>query len=173
MPIELTCSCGKRLQAANECAGRQGQCPACGSLLLIPERDATVPASSPEATQAPSADPGGVRLLGPGGLDHAVTPSAGSATDSPAGERHGRKEDDNAQLTGVGCVLTFLTVAVIFAVALPIVRWRDPETGEPLPRTVAIFSPILIGAVFHGIGMLFLRLIGLRVWSTQEKDEEK
>lgn len=79
--------------------------------------------------------------------------------------------DDNAKLTGVGCVLTLLTVAVIFSVAVPIVRWRDAETGRPLPRTVAILAPFLIGAVFNGLGIGLLRLLGLRIWSKSEKDD--
>jgi hypothetical protein len=78
---------------------------------------------------------------------------------------------ENAQPTAAGCVLTLLTVVIIFGVALPIVQWRDPETGQPLPRTVAILAPFLIGAVFHGIVTGLLRLVGLRTWSTSEKDD--
>jgi len=56
-------------------------------------------------------------------------------------------------------------------VALPIVRWRDPATGQPLPRDEAILAPFLIGAAFHGIGTVLLRLVGLRIWSKSETDE--
>jgi len=79
--------------------------------------------------------------------------------------------DGNDKLTGVGCVLTLLTVAVIFGVAIPIVQWRDAQTGRPLPRMVAIFAPFLIGAIFNGIGIGLLRLLGLRVWSKSAKDD--
>ena len=82
-------------------------------------------------------------------------------------------DDDKAKLTCAGCVLTLLTVAVIFGVALPIAHWRDPATGQPLPRQIALLAPILIGAAVHGIGSLFLRLIGLRVWARQESDVER
>jgi hypothetical protein len=81
------------------------------------------------------------------------------------------ENDDNAKPTAVGCVVTLLTFAIIFGVALPIVRWRDPLTGQALPREIAIFSPLLIGGAFFGIASWFLRLIGLPVWSKQEKDE--
>ncbi len=81
------------------------------------------------------------------------------------------EDDDNAKLTGVGCVLTLLTVAVIIGLALPIVQWRDSVTGQPLPRDIAISSPLLIGAAFYGVASLFLRLIGLPVWSKREKDD--
>ena len=79
--------------------------------------------------------------------------------------------EDNAKLTAAGCVLTLLSVAVIFVVAIPIVRWRDAETGRPLPRTIAIFTPLLIGAAFNGIGTVLLRVVGLRIWSKSETDE--
>jgi len=115
MPIELTCSCGKRLRVADEFAGKPGQCPACGGMLRIPDRDATLTASSHESAPAPVADPGLAELFGPGWLENAVTPPAESAADLHDRERVGFKEDDNAKLTGVGCVLTLLTVAVIFS----------------------------------------------------------
>jgi hypothetical protein len=79
--------------------------------------------------------------------------------------------DDDTKLTAVGCVLTLLTVAVIFGVAIPIVQWRDVETGRPLPRTVAILTPFLIGAIFNAIGIGLLRLLGLRIWSKSEQDD--
>jgi len=84
---------------------------------------------------------------------------------------HDPASDDKAELTTVGCVLTLLSVAVIFGTAIPIVRWRDPATGQALPRMVAICTPVLIGAVFHGIGTGLLRLMGLRIWSKPEKDD--
>lgn len=80
-------------------------------------------------------------------------------------------DDDKAKLTGVGCVLTLLTVGVIFTVAIPIVQWRDAETGQPMPRALAIIAPFLIGAAFHGIATGLLRLVGLRVEATSEKDD--
>jgi hypothetical protein len=86
---------------------------------------------------------------------------AAGATQAPA-----RPEDDpKAKLTTTGCILTTLTLAIILGVALPIVRWRDPVTREPLPRLVAIATPFLIGAVFHGIATVLLRLVGLPVWA--------
>jgi len=81
--------------------------------------------------------------------------------------------EDKAKLTAAGCVLTLLSVAVIFVVAIPIVRWRDAETGRPLPRTIAIFTPLLIGAAFNGIGTVLLRLVGLRTWSKSETGESR
>jgi hypothetical protein len=73
--------------------------------------------------------------------------------------------DDKAQLTGAGCVLTLLTLAVIVGVAIPIVR-----SGPPLPQEAAICAPFIIGAFFFGISSALLRLVGLRVWSKPEKE---
>jgi hypothetical protein len=81
------------------------------------------------------------------------------------------ENDANTKLTAAGCVLTALSIAIICVVALPIVRWRDPDTGQGLPRMVAIAAPILVGAAFHGLASLFLKLIGVPLWSKREKDE--
>jgi hypothetical protein len=159
MSIELTCSCGKRLQVADEHAGKEGQCPVCGGRLQIPDRDASLPGLD--------------ALFGPGWLEHLVTPHAESAAPLQKTDQGGLKAGDPAKLTAVGCVLTLLTLAVMVGVAIPIVRWRDPATGQPLPRSIAILSPLLIGAAVHGIAMLVLRVIGVRVWSTQEKGAGK
>src|SRR5207302_831544 len=104
-------------------AGQRGQCPGCGTVLQIPGPNRSGAAASPESAQAVVADLGLDALFGPGRLEHAVTPSAGSAADLHGTERRGLKEGDNTKLTAVGCVLTLLTVAVMVGVAIPIVRW--------------------------------------------------
>ena len=86
---------------------------------------------------------------------------------------HGLASDDNAKPTVAGYVLTLLSVVVIFGTAIPIVQWRDPATHEPLPRIVAIALPFILGAVFHGIGTVLLRLVGMRVWSKPEPDDSR
>jgi hypothetical protein len=78
---------------------------------------------------------------------------------------------DQGKPTAVGCVLTLLTLAVIFGVALPIMRWRDPQTGLSLQGDSAIYAPLVVGAIFHGIGTGLLRLMGLRIWSKTDKDD--
>jgi hypothetical protein len=176
MPVELTCSCGKRLQVSEDFSGRQGQCPACRGLLQIPERTATVAwvvPSSDKAKQAVFAARGLSGPKRPNASQDAVTPTAGTAAELHDGERGSSGAHNNVKLTSVGCVLTLLSVAVIFCVALPIVRWRDPATGQPLPRILAIISPIVIGAIFHGIVSLLLRFFGLQIEKKQETDMEK
>ena len=37
MPIPVTCSCGKKLNAPDTLAGKRVKCPGCQALVLIPE----------------------------------------------------------------------------------------------------------------------------------------
>jgi hypothetical protein len=73
------------------------------------------------------------------------------------------QDDDNSQATVVGCVVLLLTLAVIGAVAVPLVGWRDPETGRPLPRLVSIVTPVVAGALFFGLVTAILKVFGLSV----------
>ena len=72
-------------------------------------------------------------------------------------------KDDEGQTTFAGCVLMSLSLVLIGAVALPIVSWRDPDTGQPLPRFICIIAPILAGAAFYGIGTGILKVLGIAV----------
>jgi hypothetical protein len=176
MPIELTCPCGKRLQAPDDYSGRQGRCPACGRLLTIPGRNDAVAGVVPFSDKAAQAVAAAPELPGPkhaSAPEGAVTPTAGPAPELRNGERGGSGIDDNRQLTGLGCVVTLLSIAVVFGVAVPIVRWRDPETGQPLPRFVAIMSPLLIGATLQAIVSLFLRFLGFPIWKERETDVKR
>jgi hypothetical protein len=47
--IEFSCLCGKRLQAREEHSQRRTQCPACGQLLVIPDRAQETDRSPPTA----------------------------------------------------------------------------------------------------------------------------
>jgi hypothetical protein len=78
--------------------------------------------------------------------------------------------EDNRRPTLAGCLLMLLSVAVIFGSAVPIVTWRTPDTGQPLPRTVAIAAPLLLGALCYGIGTGILGVLGIRVLKEPEED---
>jgi hypothetical protein len=78
--------------------------------------------------------------------------------------------DDNGPPTIAGCLLLLLSLAVIGAVAVPLVTWRQPETGQPLPRMVSIFIPVIAGAIVFGIGTGLLRLLGVRVLAEAKKE---
>jgi hypothetical protein len=74
------------------------------------------------------------------------------------------KGDASSRPTAAGCLLTFLCVAVIVGSAVPIVTWRDPDFGVPLPRTLSIAAPFLLGGLCYAIGAAILRLLGLALF---------
>jgi hypothetical protein len=75
-------------------------------------------------------------------------------------------------LTVAGCILTALSVAVIGVAAVSIVTSRNSFVRE-MPNEVLIVVPILIGAVFCGIGTVLLKLIGLPVFVESEDDVDE
>src|SRR5437660_392883 len=77
MPIELTCSCGKLLRVADEYAGRQGQCPACGRLLDIPSSESALAGLGPTAAEERQ------RLIANAGLGGIEEPAAPESTLPP------------------------------------------------------------------------------------------
>jgi hypothetical protein len=78
---------------------------------------------------------------------------------------------DGAQPTRAGCALAAISAAAMLGAAVPIVQWRDADTGQPLPRTVAIIAATSAGAICFGIGSALLRFCGLALWMESKKDE--
>src|SRR5215510_12255854 len=56
MPIQVACSCGKKLHVRDELAGKKIRCPVCGGVLAV---DAATPAASksPPVPAGPTAPP--------------------------------------------------------------------------------------------------------------------
>jgi hypothetical protein len=76
MPIDLTCSCGKLLRVADEFAGKQGGCPACGAPLEIPASVDVGPGAGPspfDAAQAVTAIAGEAGSGAPASTEYAET----------------------------------------------------------------------------------------------------
>jgi hypothetical protein len=84
----------------------------------------------------------------------------------------GTQSDDrvNRQTTVAGCVLMVVSLAVLAGVALPVVTWRDPESGRPLPRELSIAVPLLAGALCYGIGTGILKIFGVSVEATRSRE---
>jgi hypothetical protein len=80
------------------------------------------------------------------------------------------EDDAGSRLTAPGCLLTLFSTAVILVSAVPIVSWRDPASKLPLPRSVAIAVPLVVGAFCFGIGSAILKVLGLPVWAKPKKD---
>jgi hypothetical protein len=80
------------------------------------------------------------------------------------------EDDENSRPTVAGCLLMVLSLAVIGGVAIPVVRWRDPGSGSPLPQEVAIAAPVVAGALCYGIGAALLKILGLPVFVRPKKE---
>jgi hypothetical protein len=92
---------------------------------------------------------------------------AGEAPIQPSRTRTPNTEDqrdEKQKPTLAGCFLTLLCVAVIFGSAVPIVTWRDPDSGLPIPRLIAIFAPFLAGGLCYGVGAAILRILGIPIF---------
>jgi hypothetical protein len=75
-----------------------------------------------------------------------------------------QQDDDHGEPTRAGYVLALVSAVVMLGAAVPIVTWRNPETGRPLPRLVAVTAAALAGAACYGVGSVLLRIFGIRVW---------
>ena len=78
--------------------------------------------------------------------------------------------DDNNQPIFAGCLLMLLSLAVIVAVALTLVRWRDPNSGATLPAEALIQIPVVAGAWFWAIVGGLLRMLGVSVLEKPMKE---
>lgn len=100
---------------------------------------------------------------GNGTLEQAISagePRVPPAQSAPA-ETSTAEVDIKHRATAAGCLLALLSAAAIFGSAVPIVTWRDEETGLPLPRSLAIALPVLAGAICYGIGAGICKLLGI------------
>jgi len=78
--------------------------------------------------------------------------------------------DDNNRPTFAGCLLLLLSLAVIVAVALTLVRWRGSNSGATLPQDALIQIPVLAGALFYAIVGGLLSMLGVRVLAKPMKE---
>ncbi len=72
-------------------------------------------------------------------------------------------DDPKSKPTAAGCFLSLICVAIIFGSAVPIVTWRDPESGLPIPRMIAIAAPFLAGGLCYAIGAGILTVLGISI----------
>ena len=65
------------------------------------------------------------------------------------------------QATAAGCFLTLICTAVIFGTVVPIVTWRDRESGLALPTWSAIAAPLFLGGLCYALGVAILKYLGI------------
>ena len=141
MPIEFTCSeCGKTLRTPDDSGGKNGRCPDCGSIMVIPAKGgvhSSSPASQKQPTQksatestaemsdplGPGASPGPRNPLGvhaPSKQPHASPTSRNpylspNAAATPYGARPNGPQGPQPK---TGVVLTLGTLSLISAVGI-------------------------------------------------------
>lgn len=88
MSIAFTCTCGKKLQAPDEFAGRRMKCKGCGTVLPIPDRAAKAVKSpakrSPQKGVTPPSAPPKPTSAPPKKAAAAATKKAAHQAESPA-----------------------------------------------------------------------------------------
>jgi hypothetical protein len=148
---EFTCSnCGERV--------RGDVCPRCRAATAI-----ATPEHAEHAKMTPAASSDVAFSAGPPAVQPGRDPSAWLA------------DDRKSKPTFAGCFLTLLSVAVNFGSAVPIVTWRSSDSGLPLPRMIAIFAPLLAGALCYAVGAAILRLFGMPIFArpTRATDDDE
>ena len=77
---------------------------------------------------------------------------------------------DDGELTRAGCVVTFLSFALILGVAFPIVHFLNSLQFPPSKMAI-IVAPILVGALFQAGVSFLLGLVGIRIWKKKTADD--
>ena len=110
MPINVVCSCGKRLRVADDAKGKKIRCPGCKAVLTAEETVAPAPSRPATTTKAPGAAPRPAKLP-------ASKPAAG---DAPKAKKSSAKV---FWLIGCGCLglmgsgIAAVALIIIIAVA--------------------------------------------------------
>src|SRR5438128_5824825 len=136
------------LLCRDEIVEGQVLCPTCLAAVGLGDRK----------TDAPASSDGEIRTGEPPDQRRPVNPPALDAPDIRT-----------SRPTAVGCMLVLGCVAIIFGIAIPVVRWHDPETGYTLPRTVSVFLPVLAGAMCYAIGAGICKLLGVRLYKVRSQ----
>lgn len=92
MPISFQCGCGRTIRTADENAGRNASCPACGVQLMVPAADGILPARG-ASPPAPEEAPAAPRGFGYNLQSEEVVPVSPRPTAPVPGGRSGRDDD--------------------------------------------------------------------------------
>ena len=157
MPIEFRCSrCGKLLRTGDDTAGRQAQCPACGTLSMVPtpaDTTRTSPLLAPlgtESSASPDTVPGSP--FGPG-------PGMDGATDSDAAKRVSGPATALIVAAILGMILQVLGILgnfVLMAVDFQPPAGAAAQGHDPLAMMVGNGVQVAIGVFSLAMGALVL-----------------
>ena len=140
MPIEFRCTkCSKLLRTADDTAGRQAQCPECGSLSIVPGP------SEPFETPIPPPSP----AVGGSPMPGANSPFASGSNPFSSGAQGAETQDSgNPYQSPLGEYRAPIGLADPFAMN----RVAGPATALLVTACIGI----LIGVVFMGFGVIEL-----------------
>jgi RsiW-degrading membrane proteinase PrsW (M82 family) len=146
MSIVFNCTCGRRLRAGAELAGRKTRCPACGTVLEIP-----APARPEAAASAGDAD-----LAGSEGYSLAAAsapqpgPSTWQASPGRAVSPAPTRPERSAVPASSGSSREFLYLALALALVplgFSLLGGHDASVGDRLERTVNRAGPEVVERV--------------------------
>ena len=138
MPIEFTCSeCGKTLRTPDDSGGKNGRCPDCGSIMVIPAQGG-VPSAEISEALGPGASPGPPNPLG--GHAPSKQPLGSSTRRNPYQSPRAEATQWGAPPSGqqgpqpkTGVVLTLGIISLISAVGIyPLVCCCRPLSLLPM-----------------------------------------
>jgi len=148
MAIEFRCTkCGRLLRTPDDAAGKQAQCPECGTLSTVPT-PASGAASSPSPSQSPL---GGAPP--PAEFDRGASPY--QSTTQP-GAPFGMDPVARQRVSGPSIALIVVGILGIIAIPVPlIIDWRPLQVN----------LPFVIGPGVNAASTLVsLALLGLVIW---------
>lgn len=182
MPIEFKCdSCGMRIKAPDNLAGKKARCPKCQTTLSVPQAGAPPAAQPmPAAPAPPPAAPPPVPSFNFNEPDPEQDPEArrpcptcgeqilvaaikcrfcGEVFDPVLREASNPrlKADFNRQITGVGCLWTFFGIMIVLVILLGGAALKEAmgdEDDVPVTVMMLIFGLIAASWLLAGVGSL-------------------
>lgn len=101
MPIEFRCSrCGKLLRTGDDTAGRQAQCPGCGTISVVPDETAAIESLVPSLAPLNGGSPFSAEPIGPG-VEGSENPYR-----SPNSTAYGPSPGDRVSAPAVALIVT-------------------------------------------------------------------
>jgi DNA-directed RNA polymerase subunit RPC12/RpoP len=160
MPIEFRCShCGRLLRTSEDTAGRQAQCPECGTLTMIP--GAIPPADAPPSL-APLGNESSPPAGGTSSAEPAYRPSASSAyqvTPDPFAAQRVSSPATGLIVTAIlGLIVQVLVIGGNLAQMLIGGAHMLPRGHEAFPVLVGSTANVVAG--LFGLALSILVLVG-------------
>jgi len=165
MPIEFSCTqCGRLLRTADETAGRSARCPACGTVMTVPDR------AEPPAADQPFAEGGEIPFGVASPVDEPgepVNPYRAPADHMPFSPSPPTVAAIERVRAPAICLIVMaalglaacLGIALLYAVLL-VAMMNDRHFAAGRPEDALVGFGIMIGYGLLGAGLSTLMLVG-------------